>query len=218
MISSNSSDDRNFLFGILALQAGVLTDSQLINAMKTWTFSKTKRMSDVLVEQSAISKGQVALIQPMVDAYVKLNNDDPSKALSSASSVAQIQSIQDTCKNDDELADFSSIQTLRWQSETTKENPHIKKKTRPAPQTRFQIIRPHAKGGLGEVFIAKDNELNREVALKEIQEQFADEEQSQGRFVLEAEITGSLEHPGIVPVYGLGCYSDGRPYYASIRR
>ena len=35
-----------------------------------------------------------------------------------------------------------------------------------------------------------------------------------GDFVLEAEITGGLEHPGIVPVYGLGAYSDGRPYYA----
>ena len=34
------------------------------------------------------------------------------------------------------------------------------------------------------------------------------------RFLLEAEITGGLEHPGIVPVYGLGQYDDGRPYYA----
>ena len=32
--------------------------------------------------------------------------------------------------------------------------------------------------------------------------------------MLEAEVTGGLEHPGIVPVYGLGTYADGRPYYA----
>ena len=32
--------------------------------------------------------------------------------------------------------------------------------------------------------------------------------------MLEAEVTGGLEHPGIVPVYGLGSYADGRPYYA----
>jgi len=37
---------------------------------------------------------------------------------------------------------------------------------------------------------------------------------SRQRFLLEAEITGGLEHPGIVPVYGLGTYADGRPYYA----
>ncbi len=37
---------------------------------------------------------------------------------------------------------------------------------------------------------------------------------SQTRFLREAEITGQLEHPGVVPVYGLGTYSDGRPFYA----
>src|SRR5206468_10313811 len=41
-----------------------------------------------------------------------------------------------------------------------------------------------------------------------------DDPASRSRFVLEAEITGGLEHPGIVPVYGLGQYADGRPYYA----
>jgi hypothetical protein len=80
--------------------------------------------------------------------------------------------------------------------------------------TRFRIVRPHARGGLGQVFVAKDQELNREVALKEIQERHAHHAESRARFLLEAEVTGGLEHPGIVPVYGLGSYQDGRPYYA----
>src|SRR5262249_30213993 len=42
----------------------------------------------------------------------------------------------------------------------------------------------------------------------------ADDPISRQRFLLEAEVTGGLEHPGIVPVYGLGTYGDGRPYYA----
>src|SRR5207248_3785726 len=50
--------------------------------------------------------------------------------------------------------------------------------------------------------------------LKEIQHQHADVPTSRARFLLEAEITGALEHPGIVPVYGLGHYPDGRPFYA----
>src|SRR5207237_6119366 len=80
--------------------------------------------------------------------------------------------------------------------------------------TRFVRLRPHAKGGLGEVFVALDGELNREVALKEIHDGRADHPESRARFVREAEITGGLEHPGIVPVYGLGTYADGRPFYA----
>lgn len=80
--------------------------------------------------------------------------------------------------------------------------------------TRFCILRPHARGGLGQVFLAQDQELRREVALKEIQDCHADNPNNRRRFVLEAEITGRLEHPGIVPVYGLGQYADGRPFYA----
>ncbi len=79
---------------------------------------------------------------------------------------------------------------------------------------RYTILKHHAKGGLGDVYIARDEELNREVALKEIQEKHADRNDSRLRFLIEAEITGGLEHPGIVPVYGLGNYPDGRPYYA----
>jgi len=80
--------------------------------------------------------------------------------------------------------------------------------------TRYQILRPHAEGGLGKVFVARDAEFNREVALKEIQPHYAHDQVARARFTVEAEITGRLEHPGIVPVYGLGNYADGRPYYA----
>jgi serine/threonine protein kinase len=83
-----------------------------------------------------------------------------------------------------------------------------------AASSRYRRLRLHAKGGLGEVFVAHDEELNREVALKEIQAQFSHDLSCRSRFVSEAEIAGGLEHPGIVPVYGLGKYDDGRPFYA----
>ncbi len=61
--------------------------------------------------------------------------------------------------------------------------------------------------------MALDSELNREVALKQIQDRRADDPGSRARFLLEAEVTGGLEHPGIVPVYALGRGPGGRPYY-----
>ena len=54
---------------------------------------------------------------------------------------------------------------------------------------RFRLLRRHASGGLGDIWIAHDEELNREVALKEIQPQFAGHEQSWSRFLREATIT-----------------------------
>ncbi len=67
---------------------------------------------------------------------------------------------------------------------------------------------------MGAVFVALDDELHREVALKQILDEHADDPTSRQRFLVEAEITGGLEHPGIVPVYGLGTYAGGRPFYA----
>ena len=64
------------------------------------------------------------------------------------------------------------------------------------------------------VYIAEDTELRRRVALKEIQVRHAHDARSRHRFVQEAEITGRLAHPGIVPVHGLGNHADGRPFYA----
>jgi WD40 repeat protein/serine/threonine protein kinase len=79
---------------------------------------------------------------------------------------------------------------------------------------RFHVLRPHAQGGIGKVSVAFDAELQREVALKQIKPERADDADSRARFLLEAEVTGRLEHPGIVPVYGLGVDDQGRPFYA----
>ncbi|MFO0841905.1 MAG: protein kinase [Gemmataceae bacterium] len=78
---------------------------------------------------------------------------------------------------------------------------------------RYRLIRFHARGGLGEVHVAEDAELSREVALKRMQAEHAADPERVSRFVLEGEVTGGLEHPGVVPVYGRGNQADGRPYY-----
>jgi eukaryotic-like serine/threonine-protein kinase len=79
--------------------------------------------------------------------------------------------------------------------------------------SRYRILWPHARGGLGQIFAAQDTQLHRRVALKEILPEHAEDPISRDRFVVEAEITGNLEHPGIVPVYGLEWRPDGRPFY-----
>ena len=79
---------------------------------------------------------------------------------------------------------------------------------------RFQVLWPHARGGLGQIFVAQDLQLHRRVALKEILPELAENPNSRARFLIEAEITGNLEHPGIVPVYAQGERPDGHPFYA----
>jgi WD40 repeat protein len=83
-----------------------------------------------------------------------------------------------------------------------------------AVRERYHDERFLAEGGLGRVFVARDAELPREVALKRLQDRMAGSREGRRRFVLEAEITARLEHPGVVPVYGLGTDRQGQPFYA----
>ncbi len=75
---------------------------------------------------------------------------------------------------------------------------------------RFRVLRPQGQGGLGAVFVAFDGALNRELALKQILDHHDDDSIGRQRFLIEAEITGRLNHPGIVPVYGLGTKASDR--------
>ncbi len=70
-----------------------------------------------------------------------------------------------------------------------------------------------AKGGLGEVYVAGDKDLHRQVALKFIKRDQERNLGSQNQFQLEGEIAAQLQHPGVVPVYGMGHTSDGRPFH-----
>ncbi len=80
-------------------------------------------------------------------------------------------------------------------------------------QTDFESIRLHAKGGLGIVYVATDVQLHREVAVKFMKERGDETAEVRAELVREAEVTGKLEHPGVVPVYGLGHREDGQPFY-----
>ena len=76
-------------------------------------------------------------------------------------------------------------------------------------QSRFQVERLHASGGLGRVFIAKDQQLNRRVAIKfPLGSSLSSE--ARIRFRREVDITSRLDHPGIVPVHAIDDGEDDR--------
>ncbi len=80
---------------------------------------------------------------------------------------------------------------------------------------RYELIRKLGQGGLGRVWLARDVNLNRHVALKEISHVAGQSEAIVERFKHEAEITGRLDHPSIVPIHQLGKdLATGRVFYA----
>ena len=204
--------DRQLLFGLLALQNGLIDQGALVAAFQAWARDKSTALADHLVARGDFDPDDRSAIEALVDRHLKKHGGDAQKSL--AVVVAGPTTIQSLAEvGDPEVEATLSLVGIGVVGDTDRTITHVLDSDTSCGQ-RFRIVRPHAQGGLGAVFVALDVELNREVALKQILDDFADDPVSRRRFLVEAEITGGLEHPGIVPVYGLGTYGNGRPYYA----
>jgi serine/threonine-protein kinase len=205
---------RDLLLGLLALQNGLISQAQLVAAFQAWTQDRTRALSDMLVGQRALSAAQCDLLESLAEAIAHRDHGSAERSIArlASSVVAPPVRAEVAAPGSDALwslvgetpplHEIAGNTTITATGELRSDKP------------RFRILRSHARGGLGVVYVAHDEELHREVALKQILDEHADNSASRARFVMEAEITGGLEHPSIVPVYGLGQYPDGRPYYA----
>lgn len=81
----------------------------------------------------------------------------------------------------------------------------------PRQLDRFQIIDRLGQGGMGEVFLARDSELRRQVAIKLLRRRYASDETIRRRFLREAQTASMLSHPNIATIYEIG-ESAGVPY------
>ena len=79
---------------------------------------------------------------------------------------------------------------------------------------RYSIVSALGGGGMAKVYLAHDEILDRDVALKVLREQFAEDEEFVERFKREAQSAAALSHPNIVQVYDRGKAGDGASYIA----
>jgi serine/threonine protein kinase len=76
---------------------------------------------------------------------------------------------------------------------------------------RYEVSGRLGRGGMGVVYVARDRVLDRDVAVKVLDDLHAAADAP--RLLREAQILGRLEHPGIVPVHDAGSLADGRVFY-----
>ncbi len=81
------------------------------------------------------------------------------------------------------------------------------------PDFPYVLLGNAGRGGMGTVHVARDTELARRVALKELNADVRDVDGVRERFIREAQITAQLDHPNVVPVYALEMTPDGMPAY-----
>jgi serine/threonine-protein kinase len=234
--------DHALLLGLLANRLDFVSEEGLVRALRVWARDRARPIGEVLVELGLLTPERRALFESLVREHLSVHGGDLQQSLTALSPPRALLDATGAGAQPGPRRDLYETQAPTplqgppssglYETRAPEPAPAQSPDTTSAhvslggplsagqsgsfPQTapRFRVVREHARGGLGEVLVADDQELHREVALKQIQDRFADDRESRLRFLLEAEITGGLEHPGIVPVYSLGTYPDGRPYYA----
>jgi serine/threonine protein kinase/formylglycine-generating enzyme required for sulfatase activity len=204
--------DTNLLFGILAVKMNFVRPDDLLEAMGIWFLNRQRTLGEILTERLAISPKECDLLDSMVresqarqGQLAKPITDDRPKGLAKLCEL-----IGANGSGDDDNAQLTTAPGQSTDAEATTDWPERRDGHR---SERYLVIRPHAKGGIGKVSVALDVQLNREVALKELLDEHLEKHDSRLRFLLEAEVTARLEHPGIVPVYGRGLNTSGDPFY-----
>ncbi len=197
-MSSNVNVDRNLLFAVIALQDDLIDQEQFADVCAGWAMRLDRPLADLLIERKWITDGDRSDIERKLERKVKKNNGDVRATLGAAAEI-ELRDVLTAIKSPQVRQSLHALPPARG---------HVLVETLVPPPAqrdslRYTLTRLHAEGGLGKIWIAHDTDLNRDVALKEIKSSTVPNLESSRRFLKEAQITGQLEHPNIVPVYEL---------------
>ncbi|MFI4875311.1 MAG: serine/threonine-protein kinase, partial [Blastopirellula sp. JB062] len=198
-----SKEQQDIAMAALILRMGILTERQLVQAFSTWTIHGNLPINEHLLSLGLIDE---ETSQRLLTNHLHLLNELETNNERNTSVESVVAQTLDSIDPSGALARLMGVRAVAGAGATDATGVR-------ASTSRFRLLRKLGQGGLGRVWLAFDEHLKRPVAVKEITAR--DQVVAQERFRREAEITGRLEHPGIVPIYQLGeDATTGEAFYA----
>jgi serine/threonine-protein kinase len=205
--------DRNLLFAVLALQADLIDRDRFVRACTLWAAHKERAIADLLLEQGWLTFDGKAVVDQLIAFKLRKHGGDVQASLAEAAGA-------------DVRGALASIPDADVERSVAALPDTPARPTRVAPAAEdFSTVPPAACagrnilyeeigcGGIGRVLRGRDAELRRDLAVKVLRDEYRNDAKVQRRFVEEAQISGQLQHPGVVPIHELGRFPDGQPYF-----
>lgn len=223
---------RDLLSALFTQQLGFARAHDIVEAGSEWLIAREKgdSLCDVLTRRGLLDEQRRRLVEALVDEALAMRGGDPKATLDSLppTSGRRLPSVSTS------LGGLGT--TLRsplvpdpdftYDSLETPENVGVEDKGRytfdTGPNGSVQEL---GRGGVGQVLVARDHFLQRDVAFKALHRDLTTSTsvatmqvyQLEARFLREARVTAQLDHPAVVPVYELGRRRDGTLYYTMQR-
>jgi serine/threonine protein kinase len=229
MVPIDPASNANLLLGLVALQNEIITRPELIAAVRQWVPARGRTLGAILLERRALNTDQVAIVESLVERSLQ-DHGDVESALAAVRCPRSVRIALEGIADDDLYLLLSHTCTRGEGEGTLAAGTAAPTATPPAMPTLTQttaaaVVAPPAglpfrvittlKGGsLGSLAVVRDEGLERDIVVKQIRDDLADDNDALARFNREVKYTAILEHAGIVPVYRAGRDSNGHPYYA----
>ena len=210
-----TTSTRGKLFAAFARRLAYVTDGQLEVACQALRRDPSRGLAEILVAQGAVDPRNRKLIEEVIESQLAAHAGDVEACFAGILDKGWVPAVL--------LADGATAATPAGESMAT-QSPSVVWSQEDADAltetvtlgsytsggSRYELLERKFWGGMGEVWLARDRELNREVLLKQVLPQMANNPQSRGRFLREVRTGANLEHPGIVPVYDIGQHPGGQ--------
>lgn len=200
-----SKQERDFVLASQLIRGKYLTERALRNALRHWTPFGGLSLRDYLRQEGILSEEVLLRIETEESEYLRSLGSEDTEPQAWSSIARRTSGLLERVDPTGRIAKVFGLSQIP--------KAVVGDETRTF-RMKFRLIRKLGQGGLGTVWLAVDTSLNRYVAVKEICDRFGPDSAAVARFRREAEITGRLDHPSIVPVHILGENElDGRVFY-----
>src|SRR5262249_42799671 len=146
--------DLNLLFGVLALQMDFVSRDALVAAMNAWVLDKARPLGQVLLGQGALRPDTHALLEALGRKHLGLHGGDPRKSLAAVSPPGPVRQELRQIADPELHASLAHVSSARPEGADPFSTRSPSVGTPTSAGLRFRVLRPHAQGGLGEVFVA----------------------------------------------------------------